>query len=65
VLPDGPNRRWSPDFVADDLSCGGRFRILCSGDDFTPEASAPVVDISIGGSSSGRRAGRADRPARL
>ena len=47
--PDGPNQRWSLDFVADALSWGRRFRILCIVDDFTREALALVVDASIGG----------------
>ena len=48
-LPDDPNQRWSLDFVADSLSWGRRFRILCIVDDFTREALALVVDTSIGG----------------
>ena len=28
ALPQGPNQRWSLDFVSDSLSCGRRFRIL-------------------------------------
>ena len=54
ALPDGPNQRWSLDFVADALSWGRRFRILCIVDDFTREALALVVDTSI----SGRRLAR-------
>ena len=49
ALPDGPNQRWSLDVVADTLSSGRRFRILCIVDDFTREALALVVDTSIGG----------------
>ena len=49
AVPDGPNQRWSLDFVADSLSWGRRFRILCIVDDFTREALALVVDTSIGG----------------
>lgn len=49
VLPDGPNRRWSLDFVSDALSWGRRIRILAIVDDFTREALALVVDTSIGG----------------
>ena len=49
ALPDSPNRRWSLDFVADTLSWGRRFRILCIVDDFTREALALVVDTSISG----------------
>lgn len=48
-LPDGPNQRWSLDFVADSLNWGRRFRILRIVDDFTREALALVVDTSIGG----------------
>ena len=54
VLPDGPGQRWSLDFVADSLSWGRRFRILCIVDDFTREALALVVDTSIGGHRMGR-----------
>jgi putative transposase len=49
ALPDGPNQRWSLDFVSDTLAWGRRFRILCIVDDFTREALALVVDTSIGG----------------
>jgi putative transposase len=49
TLRDGPNQRWSLDFVADALSWGRRFRILAIVDDFTREALALVVDTSIGG----------------
>jgi putative transposase len=49
ALPQGPNQRWSLDFVADTLSWGRRFRILAIVDDFTREALALVVDTSIGG----------------
>ena len=49
ALPDGPNQRWSLDFVADALSWGRRFRILCIVDDFTREALALVIDTSISG----------------
>lgn len=49
TLPQGPNQRWSLDFVADVLSWGRRFRVLSIVDDFTREALALVVDSSIGG----------------
>ena len=62
ALPDGPNQRWSLDFVADTLSWGRRLRILAIVDDFTREALALVVDTSIGGWRTG--VGRFDRPAR-
>ena len=49
ALPQGPNQRWSLDFVADALDWGRRFRVLAIIDDFTREALALVVDTSIGG----------------
>ena len=49
VLPDGPNQRWSLDFVSDSLVCGRRFRILCVVDDFTRECLALVADTSLSG----------------
>jgi putative transposase len=49
TMPQGPDQRWSLDFVADVLSWGRRFRVLAIVDDFTREALALVVDSSIGG----------------
>jgi len=49
AIPQGPNQRWSLDFVADALSWGRRFRVLAVVDDFTREALCLVVDTSIGG----------------
>jgi putative transposase len=49
VLPQGPNQRWSLDFVADMLGWGRRIRVLAVVDDFTREALALAVDTSIGG----------------
>jgi transposase InsO family protein len=37
AIPQGPNQRWSLDFVSDALSCGRRFRVLCVIDDFSRE----------------------------
>jgi putative transposase len=48
LLPQA-NQRWSLDFVADTLSDGRRFRILCIVDDFSRECQATVVDTSLGG----------------
>jgi putative transposase len=48
-LPDGPNQRWSLDFVSDALSDGRRFRILAIVDDFTRECLALVADTSLSG----------------
>lgn len=53
-LPQGPNQRWSLDFVSDALSDGRRFRILAIVDDFTRECLALVADTSL----SGQRVGR-------
>lgn len=44
AIPQGPNQRWSLDFVSDSLSCGRRFRILNVIDDFSRECLAAVVD---------------------
>jgi putative transposase len=49
TIPQGPNQRWSLDFVSDVLSWGRRFRVLAVVDDFTREALALVVDSSIPG----------------
>ena len=49
TLPSAINQRWSLDFVADTLSDGRRFRILCVVDDFSRECLATVVDTSLGG----------------
>jgi len=49
ALPQGPNQRWSLDFVADQLTTGRRFRILTVVDDFTKESLATVPDTSITG----------------
>jgi putative transposase len=49
LLPHAVNERWSLDFVADTLSDGRRFRILCIVDDFSRECLATVVDTSLGG----------------
>ena len=49
TLPGAINQRWSLDFVADELSDGRRFRILCVVDDLNDECLATVVDTSLGG----------------
>ena len=49
MLPQGPNQRWSLDFVSDALGCGRRFRIFCVVDDFTRECLALVADTSLSG----------------
>ena len=49
TLPNAINQRWSLDFVADALSDGRRFRVLCIVADFSRECLATVVDTSLGG----------------
>src|SRR6185312_5189178 len=52
TIPQGPNQRWSMDFVSDALADGRRFRILVV--DFTRECLCLVADTSL----SGRRVAR-------
>ena len=49
MIPQGPNQRWSLDFVSDAFVCGRRFRILCVIDDFSRECVALVADTSLSG----------------
>jgi putative transposase len=49
ALPQGPNQRWSLDFVSDALASSRRFRVLTLVDDFTRECLALVVDNSLSG----------------
>jgi len=58
AIPQGPNQRWSLDFVSDTLVDGRRFRILCVIDDFTRECLATVVDNSLSGERVGRELDR-------
>ena len=54
TLPQGPNQRWSLDFVSDTLTDSRRFRILAVVDDFTRECLALVADTSLSGARVGR-----------
>ena len=54
VLPQGPNQRWSMDFVSDTLTDSRRFRMLAVVDDFTRECLALVADTSLSGVRVGR-----------
>jgi putative transposase len=47
--PQGPNQRWSLDFLSDAFADGRRFRILAIVDDFTRECLALVPDTSLDG----------------
>ena len=49
ALPQGPNQRWSLDFLSDAMTDGRRFRILAVVDDFTRECLALVADTSLPG----------------
>jgi putative transposase len=49
ALPQGPNQRWSLDFLSDAMTDGRRFRILAIVDDFTRECLALVADTSLPG----------------
>lgn len=49
ALPEGPNQRWSLDFVSDTLTDGRRFRILVVVDDFSRECLCLVADTSLSG----------------
>ena len=48
-VPDGPNQRWSLDFVSDAFPDGRRFRILTVVDDFPKENVLQVPASSISG----------------
>ncbi|MBN2973435.1 transposase [Roseomonas aeriglobus] len=49
AIPQGPNQRWSLDFVSDALACGRRFRMLNVIDDYSRECLACIVDTSLSG----------------
>jgi putative transposase len=49
ALPQGPNQRWSLDFVSDMLTDGRRFRIFAVVDDFTRQCLCLVADTSLSG----------------
>jgi putative transposase len=49
TLPQGPNQRWSMDFLSDAMTDGRRFRILAVVDDFTRECLILIADTSLPG----------------
>jgi putative transposase len=49
AFPNGPNERWSLDFVSDCFCNGRRFRILAVVDDYTRESLALIPDTSLSG----------------
>jgi putative transposase len=48
-IPQGPNQRWSMDFLSDACAEGRRFRILAVVDDLTRECLALIADSSLPG----------------
>ncbi len=54
AIPQGPNQRWSLDFLSDQLNDSCRFRILAAVDDFPRECLALVTDTSLSGLRVGR-----------
>lgn len=69
VVPEGPNERWSVDFVSDQLANGRRIRIFNVVDDFSRECVMQIVDFSISGQRLAREldqlAERRKLPARI
>ena len=49
AIPQGPNQRWSLDFVSDVFAASRRFRVLAVVDDFTAECLCLVADTSLSG----------------
>ena len=49
ALPQGPNQRWSLDFLSDAMIDGRRFRVLAIVDDFTRECLVLIPDTSLPG----------------
>ena len=49
AIPQGPNQRWSMDFVSDVFAGSRRFRIFTVVDDFTAECLCAVADTSLSG----------------
>lgn len=54
AIPQGPNQRWSLDFVSDAFACGCRFRIFAVVDDYSRECVRLIADTSISGARVGR-----------
>ena len=49
AIAQGPNQRWSLDFVSDVFAASRRFRVLAVVDDFTAECLCLVADTSLSG----------------
>jgi len=54
TIPQGPNQRWSLDFVSDAFACGRRFGIFAVVDDYIRECVRLIADTSISGARVGR-----------
>jgi len=62
LVPSRPNKRWSVDFVSDQLADGRRFRVLNIVDDFSRECVGQLVDTSISGARMARFLSELGRP---
>jgi putative transposase len=62
AIPQGPDQRWSQDFLSDPFTDGRRFRILAIADNFTCECLALVPDTSLPGPAGRTRAQCGDPP---
>jgi putative transposase len=49
AIPQGPNQRWSLDFLSDACTDGRKFRIFAVADDFSRECLTLVPDTSLSG----------------
>ena len=69
TVPQGPNQRWSLDFVADTFAGSRRLRILAVVDDFTRECVTLAADTSLPGQRVARELdaaiGRRAKPAMI
>ena len=65
TIPQGPNQRWSLDFLSDALIDSRRFRILAIVDDFSRECLALVADNSLSGLRVARELDRIVEPRRI
>jgi transposase InsO family protein len=55
AMLQGPNQRWSLDFIADQFVGGWRFRVLVVVDDFSGTAAARVLAVAVTGDKVGCR----------
>lgn len=62
AIPQGPNQRWSLDFLTDSLVLGRRFWVLCINEDLSRRFFAVVFDMSISGHRVARELDRIAEP---